>query len=146
MNITENYAREIFDILVEDVSANKNSLEEFLVWSENGEREFRFVGCLGYGGKFWNYNDKWYVNCYSEDLTPKRQTVIDKVNDKLAALLSQCIIVRNLSQPILRKSLSKYDMKKAITALREHYTMKEIAQLTKLNIRTVQRYLNHNER
>lgn len=48
--------------------------------------EYRFQGSLGYGGKFWNCNDKWYVSAYREDLTPERQAAIDATNAALAAL------------------------------------------------------------
>lgn len=46
--------------------------------------EYRFQGFLGFGGKFWNCNDKWSVSCYREDETPGRISLILHVNALLA--------------------------------------------------------------
>lgn len=43
-------------------------------------REWRFYGYLGFGGKFWCYNDSWYVSCYQEDVTPERLRSIELAN------------------------------------------------------------------
>ena len=48
--------------------------------------EFRFCGSLGFGGKFWVNDGRFYVNCYREDETPKRRKVIEKANEKLALI------------------------------------------------------------
>lgn len=48
--------------------------------------EYRFIGSLGFGGKFWRNNGRWYVTAYREDLTPERQAVIDATNAALTAL------------------------------------------------------------
>lgn len=49
-------------------------------------KEYRFQGLLGFGGKFWNANDKWYVTCYLEDATPWREDAIADANRALSKL------------------------------------------------------------
>lgn len=48
--------------------------------------EYRFQGALGFGGKFWNCNGRWYVTCYREDETAQRRAMIEATNAALAAL------------------------------------------------------------
>lgn len=58
------------------------------------EREWRFIGSLGSGGKFrrnrvWIGDtcvERWYVDCYREDETPERLATIEKTNEALADL------------------------------------------------------------
>jgi hypothetical protein len=38
------------------------------------------------GGRFYNASGKWYVSCHAEDGTLARVQLIDRVNQKLAAL------------------------------------------------------------
>lgn len=49
-------------------------------------REYRFGGSLGSGGKIWAYDGRWYVNCYSEHMTPRADSCIKTANAKLAEL------------------------------------------------------------
>jgi hypothetical protein len=52
-------------------------------------REWRFMGALGFGGKFRNNgnNDNTpYVDCYSEDKTPDRLEMIKRANARLKEL------------------------------------------------------------
>ena len=86
----EDMANRAFDILVEHAGAPENWRGSFIHgW---GTPEFRFIGMLGFGGKFWvnqsdSYNNgKPYVNCYPEDLTPERGQTIENVNRLLATL------------------------------------------------------------
>lgn len=51
--------------------------------------EFRFMGELGFGGKFrnnGNHNDTPHVDCYREDETPARLKMIEAANKRLARL------------------------------------------------------------
>lgn len=50
-------------------------------------KEYRFCGRLGFGGKFWRTNGKFYVNCYTEDETPLRLQIMATANERLANLL-----------------------------------------------------------
>lgn len=57
-------------------------------------REYRFIGALGFGGKFRNNgnNDNTpYIDCYREDETPKRLAMIRRANARLAVLFSPII-------------------------------------------------------
>lgn len=60
--------------------------ESFLSYVTTETRiEFRFMGSLGFGGKFRS-NQSWRVDCYCEDETPQRKETIQKVNEILAVL------------------------------------------------------------
>ena len=51
--------------------------------------EFRFMGALGFGGKFrnnGNRNDTPYVDCYPEHETAERLAMIERANVRLAEL------------------------------------------------------------
>jgi hypothetical protein len=51
--------------------------------------EYRFMGALGFGGKFrnnGNQNNTPHVDCYQEDETPERLKMIDAANVRLAEL------------------------------------------------------------
>lgn len=52
-------------------------------------QEYRFMGALGFGGKFrnnGNNNNTPYVDCYPEHRTPKIDAMIARANERLAAL------------------------------------------------------------
>lgn len=51
--------------------------------------EYRFQGKLGFGGKFrnnGNNNNTPYVDCYGEDETAERRAMINRANERIAAL------------------------------------------------------------
>jgi hypothetical protein len=52
--------------------------------------EWRFMGNLGSGGKFWRCHERWYVNCYPENETPELREVMKKTNLALAELRDRC--------------------------------------------------------
>ena len=52
-------------------------------------REWRFSGKLGFGGKFWHANDRFYVSCYAEDETPAIREMIENANNELAILYKE---------------------------------------------------------
>ncbi len=52
-------------------------------------REYRFMGSLGFGGKFrnnGNRDDTPYVDCYPENETLGRNNMIERANKRLAEL------------------------------------------------------------
>lgn len=81
----------IYDLLVEHAGAGiaGSSPKETFVrfFAEPYEiypcTEWRFCGVLGFGGKFWRYDGRYFITCYPEDSTPKRGEVIAKVNELL---------------------------------------------------------------
>lgn len=92
-------ASEIWDILVECVGASESGRDEF-VWhqSENYCSEYRFMGRLGFGGKFWrnrgyrhdgSWGEKWYVNQYAESAKFGDAEAIAEANNHLDALLAE---------------------------------------------------------
>lgn len=46
--------------------------------------EWRFMGKLGFGGKYWRLTNR--VTCYREDETPERLEIIKILNTELAKL------------------------------------------------------------
>lgn len=84
--MTTDAANAVYDILV-SAGAIERDRESFVLNQTNHHIvEWRFMGALGFGGKFWRSNGRWYVTCYSEDRTPARDALIDATNNKLAAL------------------------------------------------------------
>ena len=96
--LTAEQAHAIYDVLVDFAGARESGREDF-VWTQTNRHcsEYRFMGNLGFGGKFWrntgrrgdgSYGEVWYVNCYHEDETPERREMIDNINYKLDLLMS----------------------------------------------------------
>lgn len=76
----EKTANGVYDVLVAHCGAREASREDF-VYTHTREFciEYRFMGSLGFGGKFWRnhsfrpdgtYGEHWYVSNYREDETP----------------------------------------------------------------------------
>lgn len=88
--LTADQANAVYDLLVAHAGANDDDRIGFFFTQTDGYcAEYRFQGLLGFGGKFWNSNNRWYVSCYREDLTPVRQAAIDATNAALARLREQ---------------------------------------------------------
>ena len=78
--LTREHADAVFDILVEHCGAREDMREGFVFHQSNEFcPEYRFIGNLGFGGKFWRNHsfrpdgtlgEHWYVANYSEDDTP----------------------------------------------------------------------------
>lgn len=87
IKMTKNLANKIYDILVQDGGATEHMRTSFIYHHaelKEGCDEWRFVGKLGYGGKYRNkYNT---VDCYTEDETIERLELIKEINKKLTQL------------------------------------------------------------
>lgn len=91
--LTVEQANAIYDVLVQHAGASLNAWDrENFVQLQIGNRcdEYRFQGDLGFGGKFWRANGRWYVTAYPEDIAvrPDRQQLIDETNAALSGLLA----------------------------------------------------------
>ena len=91
--IAEDVAHKIYDVLVEVLGIyvpedrDDYSRSNFVRYATEGKwTEFRFGNPLGFGGKVWNNDNRWYVSCYREDETPERRALIEKTNAALAEL------------------------------------------------------------
>jgi hypothetical protein len=92
--IPKEAAEKIYDYLIEHGGARSHIIDgvdvekDAFVFhaSEQGITEYRCVSKLGFGGKFWNNMDRWYVSCYKEDETPERKKLIEQINEFLSAL------------------------------------------------------------
>lgn len=86
-------ATDIYEILVRVLDAPRDEdghdVYQFVHHETKGCVEYRFMGCLGFGGKFWNANDRWYVNCYPEDRTEELDALMKIANDALAFLRAE---------------------------------------------------------
>lgn len=89
--LTPEQAESVWTVLVEECGAT--STHGFLqLQTEEYITEWRFMGALGFGGKFWrtrshrpdgSWGDWWHVNCYREDETPERLAMIERANARL---------------------------------------------------------------
>lgn len=76
-------ANTIFDILVTEADAPEWQRDDFVFTQTVGRcDEWRFMGSLGAGGKFYRSGGRWYVSAYSEDIEarPERSEVITRTN------------------------------------------------------------------
>jgi hypothetical protein len=83
--IPEADCEKIYNILLE-AGATEYWRQDFVMHMSGTTREYRFGGMLGFGGKFYNCADRWYISCYPEDRTEARGQMIENINAKLRAL------------------------------------------------------------
>ena len=90
--MSEEIARKIYAILVKYAGAKDDDwaardFAHYLAHESHQFIEYRFMGLLGMGGKFYaTHAQKWHVNCYREDMTEKRQVIITSTNNALSQL------------------------------------------------------------
>ena len=86
-------AEAVYAVLMDHCAASPALRDEFIryVTGAGGFYEFRFMGNLGFGGKFNNKTQgaPWYVTCYPGDSTPERREVIANVNALLDEIRGQ---------------------------------------------------------
>jgi hypothetical protein len=82
----------VYDVLTKVCGASDNPYdrEHFVAaqCEEGHPTEWRFCGSLGFGGKFWRNDGRFYVSCYREDETPARLKAIAEANRLLSDLCS----------------------------------------------------------
>ena len=87
--LTAEQANAVWDVLVEHAGASEDGREGFIFHAGSGNlTEYRFIGSLGFGGKFWldRHDGSWRVTCYREDETAARLAAIGVTNAALAGL------------------------------------------------------------
>ena len=95
--LSEEIANEVYNVLVQECGARDDNtfISERLAFvmrqTREHIREWRFMGDLGFGGKFWNNNGRFYVNCYPEELNDEKQRMIDRANARLAPIYEKYI-------------------------------------------------------
>jgi len=84
--VSEATLNRIYDILVKVCGASEGDRDSFVYnqSKRNHPTEWRFIGTLGFGGKFWRVYDRIYVNCYPEHETPATRKTIEEANRQLA--------------------------------------------------------------
>lgn len=98
--LTETEASEIYAALVEHAGANARDpwgfVHHLMRSHESSVFEWRFMGFLGFGGKFYrdrnsrpdgSWGETWRVSCYPEDSNPEREAIIATTNAALHDLL-----------------------------------------------------------
>jgi hypothetical protein len=94
--LTRQQAEVIWSIL-EEVCGASESDRRYFIDRQTSEHiaEWRFIGSLGFGGKFWRstgqrpdgtWGELWHVNCYREDQNDARRVVIAEANSRLWAV------------------------------------------------------------
>lgn len=84
--MTEEKLSKIYDILIL-IGASEEDKRDFIHNHLNVKypcTEWRFMGCLGWGGKYRITSNS--VDCYKEDLTPIREIIIKLTNFTLGLL------------------------------------------------------------
>lgn len=83
-------ANRVYDVLVDHCGASADSRGMFLDSVRfHGLSEYRFMGDLGFGGKVWFAEHPprgaghFWVSAYKENLTPERETAIERANQAL---------------------------------------------------------------
>lgn len=71
----------MWGILVRECGASPKYAETFAAYmAEEGPKEYRFSGSLGFGGKFYANSNGWYVAYYREDRTKERDEAMQRAN------------------------------------------------------------------
>jgi hypothetical protein len=86
--MTKEKAIKVYDLLVNIGGANESERDDFIYHhseSKEGCREWRFIGKLGFGGKYWSASNR--VDCYREDETPERIKLMEELNSELANII-----------------------------------------------------------
>jgi hypothetical protein len=90
MVLTHEQAQKVFSLLIGVAQAHERDRNSFVryVTSRDAEpvHEYRFQGCLGFGGKFVMLRDEIRVTTYGEDATAERRNVIDRLHVALAEM------------------------------------------------------------
>jgi hypothetical protein len=83
--MTEQRLNRIYDLLVSIGGAVESYRQQFILLHMETPscREWRFMGHLGFGGKYRSQTNK--VDCYSEDETPERLAIIKQLNSALGS-------------------------------------------------------------
>lgn len=91
-------ALRIYALLVKHAGASNDlqSRTSFMMahCTREGCGEYRFIGSLGFGGKFRNDGGGWRVDCYREDETEERLRAIETTNAALKGLWEEQVAQR----------------------------------------------------
>ncbi len=87
--MTEEQAHAVYALLVQHAGAHEDDRDAFVYHVAHGCTEYRFQGCLGFGGKLYVERRRWRIGCYPEDKTAARVAIIDLTNAKLAELRAE---------------------------------------------------------
>ena len=92
--LTEEQARRSLTILIEECGhrvLDPRDGEAFVRAVVKGCMEYRFIGALGFGGKFRNndnHENTPHVDCYREDESPARRKMIAAANARIAEIFA----------------------------------------------------------
>lgn len=99
MEKTKSIFDRVYTLLVDEAKADEGQRFAFVLYHSNKHNplsneawqvtEWRFMGVLGAGGKFWVNLDEFHVTCYSEDRTENRGKLITRLNSLLKPLYDE---------------------------------------------------------
>jgi hypothetical protein len=92
--LTLDQAHLVYDILSYLAGASDAGRDTFVdVQVNSAPDEYRFVGALDFGGKFWNCNGRWYVSAYPEDYLrdSDMERKVGATNDALAHVRTKAV-------------------------------------------------------
>ncbi len=85
--MTKEQAEAVYKILVSRCAANASKEQEFVdCVTDPNNQEYRFGGELGFGGKFFHSNSRWWVSCYKENGTVRIIKMMNETNRELTLL------------------------------------------------------------
>lgn len=85
--MTVERANAVWDTLIREAGATtaESRRQEFVhLHTIENCTEYRFIGALGFGGKYRSKKNK--IDCYAEDETPERLATVERTNKVLAEL------------------------------------------------------------
>ncbi len=86
--LTIETANKIYDILVNYGGAREEERDSFIdnhvLFDKDVCDEWRFQGKFGFGGKYWRKRNS--ITCYTEDLLPETDRLLQKINEELKKL------------------------------------------------------------
>jgi len=93
--LNEKEANQIYEILVEHCGASESYRDNFVLCHTDNEQikihgssEFRFIGKLGFGGKFRINGGRFFVDYNAEDETLEVKSMAKTANELIAQLVS----------------------------------------------------------
>lgn len=95
-SLTAEQADAVWKVLVEECGARDDDetmeyqFKRYVMTPMGGfGHEFRFIGNLGFGGKFNVSGGGTWVSCYPEDSTPERDEAIRKARRRIHAITGE---------------------------------------------------------
>lgn len=114
MSITRDMAESIWEVLVIHcgASAAPRHQEAFAAIATEPEfSEYRFGGNLGFGGKFFATDTKWWVSCAKENDTAETMRMVNAANKELVLLKASMEPLGIIARCLHKRYAKKYKVR-----------------------------------